>query len=111
MDEDFVKVSDKGYSSLTNDSSKSNGEKICLSNVNGKYYAIGNVCTHMGGPLAEGVANSIFLALYFYISLNSSVKQKYPRTDCAPSSIISLYYKLELHSVYFNFNFNLLTQT
>jgi glycine betaine catabolism B len=31
-----------------------NGEKVCLSNVNGKYYAIGNVCTHMGGPLAEG---------------------------------------------------------
>jgi glycine betaine catabolism B len=31
-----------------------NGENICLSNVNGKYYAIGNICTHMGGPLAEG---------------------------------------------------------
>lgn len=31
-----------------------NDEKICLANVNGKYYAIGNVCTHMGGPLAEG---------------------------------------------------------
>ena len=31
-----------------------NGEKVCLSNVNGKYYAIGNICTHMGGPLAEG---------------------------------------------------------
>jgi glycine betaine catabolism B len=31
-----------------------NGEKICLANIEGKYYAIGNVCTHMGGPLAEG---------------------------------------------------------
>ena len=31
-----------------------NGENISLSNVNGKYYAIGNICTHMGGPLAEG---------------------------------------------------------
>jgi glycine betaine catabolism B len=31
-----------------------NGEKSCLSNINGIYYAIGNVCTHMGGPLAEG---------------------------------------------------------
>lgn len=31
-----------------------NDERICLANVNGKYYAIGNVCTHMGGPLAEG---------------------------------------------------------
>ena len=31
-----------------------NGEKICLANVEGKYYAIGNVCTHVGGPLAQG---------------------------------------------------------
>jgi nitrite reductase/ring-hydroxylating ferredoxin subunit len=31
-----------------------NGEKSCLSNANGKYYAISNVCTHMGGPLTEG---------------------------------------------------------
>jgi nitrite reductase/ring-hydroxylating ferredoxin subunit len=30
------------------------GEKVCVANVEGKYYAIGNVCTHMGGPLAEG---------------------------------------------------------
>lgn len=29
-------------------------ENICLVNVNGKYYAIGNVCTHEGGPLADG---------------------------------------------------------
>lgn len=25
-----------------------NGEKVCLVNVEGKYYAIGNVCTHLG---------------------------------------------------------------
>src|ERR671930_2008162 len=31
-----------------------NGEKICLANIEGKYYAIGNVCTHLGGPLDEG---------------------------------------------------------
>ena len=30
------------------------GEKVCVANVEGKYYAIGNVCTHVGGPLAEG---------------------------------------------------------
>ena len=30
------------------------GEAICLINIEGKYYAIGNVCTHEGGPLAEG---------------------------------------------------------
>ena len=31
-----------------------NDEKVCNANVEGKYYAIGNVYTHMGGPLAEG---------------------------------------------------------
>ena len=31
-----------------------NGEKVCIANVEGKYYAIDNVCTHLGGPLAEG---------------------------------------------------------
>jgi ferredoxin-NADP reductase/nitrite reductase/ring-hydroxylating ferredoxin subunit len=30
------------------------GENICLVNVEGKYYAINNICTHEGGPLADG---------------------------------------------------------
>jgi nitrite reductase/ring-hydroxylating ferredoxin subunit len=30
------------------------GKDVCIANVDGKYYAIGNVCTHMGSPLAEG---------------------------------------------------------
>ena len=30
------------------------GKKVCVANVEGKYYAIGNVCTHVGGPLAQG---------------------------------------------------------
>jgi glycine betaine catabolism B len=29
-------------------------EKVCIANIEGNYYAIGNVCTHMGGPLADG---------------------------------------------------------
>ena len=55
LSEDFVKVAD------TMDIQPSrmkevevNGEKVCLANVEGKYYAIGNVCTHLGGPLAQG---------------------------------------------------------
>ena len=55
MSEDFVKVAN------INDIRPSNmkavevdGEKICVVNVEGKYYAIGNVCTHVGGPLDEG---------------------------------------------------------
>jgi len=53
---DFVKVAE------TKDIQPSNmqavdlegEERICIVNVEGKYYAIGNVCTHLGGPLNEG---------------------------------------------------------
>ena len=30
------------------------GKKIAIFNVDGSYYAIDNICTHRGGPLAEG---------------------------------------------------------
>lgn len=30
------------------------GKAVCLANAAGKYYAIQNICTHMGGPLAQG---------------------------------------------------------
>jgi nitrite reductase/ring-hydroxylating ferredoxin subunit len=30
------------------------GEPIALFNVDGTYYAIGDTCTHSGGPLSEG---------------------------------------------------------
>jgi glycine betaine catabolism B len=30
------------------------GHEVCLTNVGGKYYAIGNLCTHVHGPLAQG---------------------------------------------------------
>jgi nitrite reductase/ring-hydroxylating ferredoxin subunit len=55
MGEDFVKVAkteDVQASQMM--AVEVNDERICLANVNGKYYAISNVCTHMGGPLAEG---------------------------------------------------------
>ena len=29
-------------------------ERICIVNFEGKYYPLGNVCTHLGGPLDEG---------------------------------------------------------
>src|ERR671911_451277 len=54
-EEDFVKVSD------TEDIQPSHmkevqvdGENICIANVEGKYYTIGSICTHEGGPLADG---------------------------------------------------------
>ena len=30
------------------------GQRIALFNVGGTYYAIGDACTHRGGPLSEG---------------------------------------------------------
>jgi nitrite reductase/ring-hydroxylating ferredoxin subunit len=30
------------------------GESVCIANVEGKFYAICNICTHEGGPLADG---------------------------------------------------------
>ncbi len=31
-----------------------NDEEVALFNVDGTYYAIGDVCTHAGGPLSDG---------------------------------------------------------
>ena len=36
---------------------KFENEIVCIVNVGGKFYAINNVCTHEGGPLAEGTLN------------------------------------------------------
>ncbi|MGC2307167.1 MAG: non-heme iron oxygenase ferredoxin subunit [Nitrososphaeraceae archaeon] len=30
------------------------GERVGIVNVDRSYYAIGNICTHLGGPLNEG---------------------------------------------------------
>ena len=55
LSEDFVKVAeskDIGPSSMK--AVDVAGEKVCLISTKGNYYAIGNVCTHVGGPLDEG---------------------------------------------------------
>jgi nitrite reductase/ring-hydroxylating ferredoxin subunit len=31
-----------------------NGKKIAIYNVKGRFYALNNKCTHMGGPLCKG---------------------------------------------------------
>ncbi len=54
-EEDFVKVSDtKDIQPLHMKEVQVDGEKICIVNVDRKYYAIGSICTHEGGPLADG---------------------------------------------------------
>jgi glycine betaine catabolism B len=55
LDEDFVKVADtKDIQPSQMKAIEVADESICIVNVNGSYYAIGNICTHEGGPLADG---------------------------------------------------------
>jgi glycine betaine catabolism B len=54
-EEDFVKISDtKDIQPSRMKEVQVDGENICIVNVEGKYYAIGSICTHEGGPLADG---------------------------------------------------------
>ena len=55
LSEDFVKVANaKDIQPSQMKEIEVNGENICVANVEGKYYAIGSICTHEGGPLADG---------------------------------------------------------
>jgi nitrite reductase/ring-hydroxylating ferredoxin subunit len=55
LSENFVKVADiKDIQPSQMKEVQVDGEAICIVNVDGKYYAIGNVCTHEGGPLSDG---------------------------------------------------------
>ena len=54
-DGDFVKVAEtKDIQTSQMKEIQIDGQDICIANVEGKYYAIGNLCTHEGGPLADG---------------------------------------------------------
>jgi nitrite reductase/ring-hydroxylating ferredoxin subunit len=55
VSEDFVKIAEsKDIEPSSMKAVDVAGEKVCIINIEGNYYAIGNVCTHMGGPLNEG---------------------------------------------------------
>ena len=57
-EEGFVKVSDtKDIQPSYIKEVQVDGESICIVNVEGKYYAIGNICTHPGAELHEGELN------------------------------------------------------
>ena len=36
---------------------ENSGQKMVIANVNGKYYAVGNICTHRGCKLSDGTLN------------------------------------------------------
>ncbi len=55
MSADFVKVAEtKDIQPSSMKAVDLEEERVCIVNIEGNYYAIGNVCTHMGGPLNEG---------------------------------------------------------
>ncbi|MFL6473799.1 MAG: Rieske 2Fe-2S domain-containing protein, partial [Nitrososphaera sp.] len=55
MSQDFVKVAEtRDIQPSQMKEVQVDGQNICLVNVEGKYYAIGSICTHEGGPLADG---------------------------------------------------------
>ena len=55
LSKDFVKVvATKDIEPSQMKAVEAGDENICVVNVEGKYYAIGNVCTHRGGLLADG---------------------------------------------------------
>jgi len=54
MSEDFVKVADtKDIPTSHMKEVQVDGENICVVKIEGKYYAISNICTHEGKPIAS----------------------------------------------------------
>jgi glycine betaine catabolism B len=55
MGEGFIRVADtKDIAPSQMKEVQVDGESVCIANVDGNYYAIGSICTHEGGPLADG---------------------------------------------------------
>ncbi len=55
MGEGFIRVADtKDIPPSQMKEVQVDGESVCIANVDGKYYAISSICTHEGGPLADG---------------------------------------------------------
>jgi len=54
-EEDFVKIASlNDIQPVQMKIFQFSGEEVCVVNIDGKYYAINNKCTHEGGPLADG---------------------------------------------------------
>jgi ferredoxin-NADP reductase/nitrite reductase/ring-hydroxylating ferredoxin subunit len=55
LSSEFIKIADtKDIAPSQMKEVEVDGQKIIIANIEGKYYAIGSVCTHEGGPLADG---------------------------------------------------------
>jgi len=64
------------------------GQRIALFNVEGTFYAIGDICTHRGGPLSEGsVAGTIVTCPWHGadFDLNTGAVMRPPARQGVPS--------------------------
>ena len=88
MSEDYVKVAeskDIGTSSMK--AVEVDGETVCVINADGNYYAIGNVCTHVGGPLDEGTLDGFEVECPWHGSkfdIRTGKATKPPATSAVP---------------------------
>lgn len=63
-------------------------QEICLANVDGAIYAIGNLCPHAGGPLADGYLEDDELECPWHagkIDVKSGQPIQFPIADPVPS--------------------------
>ena len=49
------------------------GQKIALFNVEGAFYAVGDTCTHRGGPLSEGSVAGVLTGKIAYTCSDTSL--------------------------------------
>jgi ferredoxin-NADP reductase/nitrite reductase/ring-hydroxylating ferredoxin subunit len=55
LSEDFIRVADtKDIQPTQMKEVEVDGQKVIIVNIDRKYYAFGSICTHEGGPLADG---------------------------------------------------------
>jgi nitrite reductase/ring-hydroxylating ferredoxin subunit len=74
------------------------GEKVCIINIEGNYYAIGNICTHVGGPLDEGTLEGYEVECPWHGS-KFDVRTGEPTKPPARQSITTYEVKLEGNNI------------
>ncbi|MBI2041148.1 MAG: Rieske 2Fe-2S domain-containing protein [DPANN group archaeon] len=52
-----------------------NGKKLLVANVAGKYYCMDGLCTHVGGPLWDGMLDKNIITCPWHKCLRSPPKQ------------------------------------
>ncbi len=70
------------------------GNKIALFNVDGTFYAIGDTCTHRGGPLSEGTLEGSTLICPWH-GANFDVRTGKNLTPPAPAEVTSYNVRVE----------------